>query len=107
MKVTTQMEKKLDLNDIAPVENYSDLTIQVLVDRLARSSTLEHCIYRESELDEMWRLLDIAVNITDDENQRDLADLRKIREIVHTAHDLVGMDVKPKEAAAALREALS
>ena len=97
----------MDLDDVIPVENFSDLTIQVLVDRLQRTKSAEQCIYRESELDELWRLLDIAVRAGDPEGLRDSATLAKMRDAVHQAHDLVGMDGKPKEAAEVLRTALS
>jgi len=109
-KVTTLsaiLEPALDLDDIIPVENFSDLTIQVLADRLQQSRTAEQHIYRESELDELWRLLDIACRSGDPDGLRGPEMLRNMRDIVHRAHDLVGMDGKPKEAAAALREALS
>ena len=97
----------MDLDDVIAVENFSDLIIQVLADRLARSKTAEHCIYRESELDELWRLLDIAVRAGDPDGLRDQASLIKLRDIVHRAHDLVGMDSAPVAAAAMLREALA
>jgi hypothetical protein len=95
----------VDLNDVAIVENFSDLTIQTLADRLHRSHGDEQCIYRESELDELWRLLDIAARSHD--STADLERLRALRDIVHRAHDCVGMDARPQEAAAILREALS
>lgn len=97
---------RLDLDDIIAVENFSDLTIQTLADRLARTRTAEQCIYRESELDELWRLIDIAERAGDPEGLRDAATLARMREAVHRAHDLVGMDGKPREAAEALRGAL-
>lgn len=97
----------MDLDDVIPVENFSDLTIQVLVDRLQRTRSAEQCIYRESELDELWRLLDIAVRAGDPEGLRSKDTLSRMRDAVHKAHDLVGMDGKPKEAADMLRTALS
>jgi len=97
----------LDLDDVLAVENFSDLTIQVLADRLQRSRTAEHCIYRESELDELWRLVDIAVSSGDRDGLRDQASLIRLRGIVHRAHDLVGMEGAPAAAAATLREALA
>jgi uncharacterized protein involved in propanediol utilization len=97
----------LDLDEVIPVENFSDLTIQVLVDRLARTRTAEQCIYRESELDELWRLIDIAARAGDPDGLRDVATLARMRDAVHRAHDLVGMDGKPKEAADALKGALT
>lgn len=97
----------MDLDDAIAVENFSDLTIQTLADRLQRTKTAEQCIYRESELDELWRLLDIAVRSSAlAEIGHDPARLALMRDIVHRAHDLVGMDDRPQEAATVLREAL-
>lgn len=96
----------MDLDDVMPVENFSDLTIQALAERLARSRTAEQCIYRESELDELWRLVDVAVRDGDPDSLRDSEKLRQMRNAIHRAHDLAGMDHKPKEAAEVLREAL-
>lgn len=97
----------MDLDDIIAVENFSDLTIQVLIDRLARTKSTEQCIYRESELDELWRLIDIALRAGDPDKLRDTETLRRMRDAVHKAHDLVGMENQPKEAAEALRAALT
>lgn len=96
----------MDLDDIMPVGTISDPTIQLLADRLQRTRTPEQCIYRESELDELWRLVDIALRAGDPDGVRDETQLRHMRDIVHRAHDLVGRDGKPKEAAAVLREVL-
>lgn len=96
----------MDLDDILPIENFSDLTIQTLADRLQRTKTAEQCIYRETELDELWRLIDIAARSGDPDGVRDSETLRRMRDAVHRAHDLVGMESKPIEAAAALREVL-
>jgi len=96
----------LNLNDVLPIENFSDLTIQILADRLQRSTTAEQHIYRESELDELWRLLDVAVRRGDPEGIREKAWLVAMRDSAHKAHDLVGMDGRPKEAAEVLRAVL-
>ncbi len=96
----------MDLDSIFPVDNMSDLTIQTLVDRIQRSTTDEQFIYRETELDELWRLVDMAQRQGDPEGRRDAEQLQSMRDMVHRAHDLVGMEGKPVEAAAALREAL-
>lgn len=97
----------MDLDSIFPVDNMSDLTVQTLVDRLERSRTEEHFIYRETELDELWRLVIIAVRDGDREEGRGEARLHQMRDAIHRAHDLVGMESRPEEAAAALREALN
>ena len=96
----------MDLDDILPVENFSDLTLQVLADRLQRTKTAEQCIYRESELDELWRLVDIAAREGDPDGLRSSETLIQMRAAIQRAHDLVGMDNKPLEASAALREGL-
>lgn len=96
----------MDLDDVLPVDNVSDLTIRTLADRLQRSTTAEHHIYRETELDELWRLLDIARRSGDPDGLRDTDWLNAMRDAVHRAHDLVGMEGKPKEAAEVLRQAL-
>lgn len=96
----------MDLDDVLPIENFSDLTIQMLAERLQRSTSAEQHIYRESELDELWRLLDIAERRGDPDGVRDADWLSAMRESVHRAHDLVGMDGRPKEAAEVLRKAL-
>lgn len=96
----------MDLDEILPIENFSDLTIQLLSERLQRSRTAEHCIYRETELDELWRLLDIAIKEGDPDGLRDSDQLRHMRTLVHEAHDLVGMENKPQEAATVLRSIL-
>lgn len=97
----------MDLNDVLPVENFSDLTIQLLADRLQRSKTGEQCVYRESELDELWRLIDIAIKTGDPDGLRDGETLARMRDAVQRAHDLVGMDERPREAADTLRSALN
>jgi len=96
----------LDLDDVLPVENFSDLTLRTLADRLQRSTTAEQHIYRESELDELWRLLDIALRAGDPDGLRDARWLGAMRDAVHRAHDLVGMEGKPKAAADVLRQAV-
>ena len=96
----------MDLDSILPVENMSDLTIQTLVDRIQRSKGDEQFIYRETELDELWRLVDVAVRMGQAEGGRGEEQLRQMRDAIHRAHDLVGMEGKPLEAAAVLREAL-
>ncbi len=96
----------MDLDDILPIENFSDLTIQNLADRMQRSNSFEQYVYRESEMDELWRLLDVAVRTGDPDGLRSEEKLRMMRDLVHKAHDLVGMEGKPKEAAEILREAL-
>jgi hypothetical protein len=97
----------LDIDTVIPVEAVSDLVIQTLIDRIQRSTTFEQFIYRENELDELWRLLDIALRAGEPIGSRKTPELERLRDAVHRAHDLVGMDGKPAEAAATLRAVLA
>jgi hypothetical protein len=89
---------------VVPVEDYSAATLLNLIAHLDVSSSFEHCIYRESELDAVWRLLDIALERGDGAalpRERLLA----LREAVQQAHDLAA-DERPTEAAARLQREL-
>lgn len=97
----------MDLDSLCPVDNMSDLTVQRLLDRIERSTTDEHFIYREIELDELWRLVDVAIVDPDRDDGRGEERLRRMLSAIQRAHDLVGMEGKPAEAAAALREVLA
>jgi len=93
-------EKSVDLDDIHNVDDYSDATLRAMIDRLERSTTEEQFIYRETELDEMWRLVDIRLTQAEGEER---AALLVLKEAIMRAHDLVGMEGKPMDAARLLR----
>ncbi len=93
----------MDLDDIHEISEYSEMTLRAMIARLKKSRGPEQCIYRETELDEMWRIVDIAARNADSGT----ADtLNQLRAAIMTAHDLVGMDEKPLDAAAALEAIL-
>jgi hypothetical protein len=95
-------------DDICPVEDYSPATLTTLADALERSTTREHFVYREAELDDLWRVVDTALRAARrDTRERGRADrLQRLQGIAEKAHDLVGADERPHEAAAHLRTAL-
>jgi hypothetical protein len=86
----------------------TDQTVLALVTRIERSSTPEHMIYRECELDEAWRLLDSAVREIRVRRGASAAEaletLDALRLIVIKAHDLVGVDGDVTNAASELRQ---
>lgn len=86
----------------------TDQSVLALVARIERSSTPEHMIYRECELDEAWRLLDSAVRnvraLGGEGAAEALETLDGLRAIVIKAHDLVGVDGDVKGAASELRQ---
>lgn len=88
------------LDQIHDVDDYSEITIRAMIDRLERSTTPEHFVYRETELDEMWRVVDLRLAQAGESERRQLVPLKAA---IMRAHDLVGMDDKPLEAADALR----
>ena len=83
----------MQLDQTHAIADLSAETLAQLITRIELSRTEAQFIYRECELDEVWRLLDGG----------DDADLLAA---VARAHDLVGMEGRPREAAQALREAL-
>lgn len=89
------------LDDIHDIDDLSDIAIAAMTDRLERSVTPEHFVYRETELDEMWRLVDMALLGAGSADAR--ARLARLKAAVMRAHDLVGVDGLPREAAEALR----
>ena len=94
----------MDLDDILEADACDRATVSKLVDRLRGSRTPEQLIYRETELDELWRLVEAAVRQTAEPGARER--LTRLRDAVEAAHDLVGVEQRPEAAAARLQEAL-
>jgi hypothetical protein len=91
---------------LVPVEDFSEQTLRNLVAHLEESTTFEHFVYRESELDEVCRLVDDALKGGQgrvDEQQR--ARWQVIFDAARDAHDLVGSE-DPERAAKRLRQIL-
>jgi hypothetical protein len=86
----------MQLDQAHPISDLSAQTLAQLVTRIELSRTEAQFVYRECELDEVWRLLDAP----------DAPASAALRDAVERAHDLVGMEGKPAEAAQALRDAL-
>jgi len=89
---------------IIAVDDYTPATLRNLIAHLDASSSFEHCIYREAELDAVWRLLDIALQ-RGDASQLSVPQLEALRDATHAAHDLVAAE-QPAAAAARLRRML-
>ena len=91
---------------LVPVEDFSEETLRNIVAHLEASTTFEHFVYRESELDEVCRLVDDALQGGQgrvDEQQR--ARWQIIFDAARDAHDLVGVE-EPERAAERLRQIL-
>jgi hypothetical protein len=77
---------------LSPITDYSRQTLAALVKRLQQSKHLEELVYRESELDEVWRLIDmdrLALLRQHGETAGTRA-LGHLQAGIHAAHDLAG-----------------
>ena len=99
----------IDLDVVYDIQDYSAETLAVEVDRLLGSSGPEQLIYRECELDELWRLidLDLASFKVSGGAAAEVARLERLRGIIMQAHDLVGVTGDPAAAAQQLRALLA
>lgn len=80
------------LDDIHDIDDWSQITVWALIDRIRKSSSFEHAIYRETELDELWRNLDIAAATAVREGLPEAPRLLHLKAITMQAHDLIGVD---------------
>jgi hypothetical protein len=91
------------------VSSLTPETLNLVASRVEASHSAEQFVYRESELDEVWRLADITLA---DAQARGKADHRPeierlgtLAELVHVAHDLIGQKEDTHGAGLALRKA--
>ncbi|MCY4623713.1 MAG: hypothetical protein OXC99_01705 [Chloroflexi bacterium] len=98
------MEGDLDLNRPLPIHDFSPDTLLSLVERIESSSGFQHFIFREAELDDLWRQVEYAlVNAqSSGPEHKDIDRLRVLLDCVVAAHDLVSVS-KKEEAMAQLQ----
>jgi hypothetical protein len=96
------------LDTIETVTDYSRGTLETLSGRIAQSSGYEQLVYREVELDEVWRLLEASIA----EARRiggtaaEIVQLETLRDATMEAHDMVSDRTLTQAAADRLRSAL-
>jgi hypothetical protein len=80
------------VDEAAPVEDFTPETLGELGERIACSTTPEQLVYREAELDDLWRIVETAVTVARDERlpAAEIARLEHLARLVRDAHDLVG-----------------
>jgi len=93
----------MQVDEIYDVDDWSEITVRAMIARLEQSTTPEQFVYRETELDEMWRLVDIALKDAKKFLMPERIELARVRDLIMTAHDLVGVEGRPLDAAATLR----
>jgi hypothetical protein len=92
-----------DLDDVIEIREVGPELLRTLANRIAQSSTWEHMVYRENEIDQVWRLIDRPRPLTDLPPET----LKRLQANIMAIHDLVGVDHRPAEAAALLEQVLS
>jgi hypothetical protein len=75
-----------------PIDDFTPETIDDLVERIRASQREEEFVYREAELDDLWRIVDTALfNAHRDlVPRREVEHLQSLLAVVRRAHDLVG-----------------
>jgi hypothetical protein len=97
----------MELADVATIADFSNETLLGLAERLERSQTFQEHIIREVELDEIFRRVDSAVRLAEQDGDLDsVTTLQTVRALVFEAHDLAGHGM-PLDAAGRLRAAMS
>ena len=84
---------------IVTVTDFSPETLRDIIAHLEASTTFEHLVYREAELDAVWSITGFFLKQGRDEA------LERLHQTAHQAHDLVGQR-RPREAANLLRSVL-
>ncbi|MGH9614135.1 MAG: hypothetical protein ACRD4P_13760 [Bryobacteraceae bacterium] len=84
---------------IVSVKNFSPETLSGIVAHLKVSTSFEHLVYREAELDAIWTITGFFLANAAASSQRD--SVRQLHDGAHKAHDLVA-DLRPQVAASVL-----
>ncbi len=89
-----------------PVRDCSQSSVHALIQLIERSSAPEHFLYREAELDDLWRQVQTRLETARAENADEaVRRLEQQLQAVWDAHNLVAATNAP-EAAARLRQLL-
>jgi hypothetical protein len=95
-------------SNIVPVQDLLPATLRSLIALLEASSSFEHLVYRESEMDALWTQADMAVRSARARNAAavEVEGLERLFAAAQAAHDLVAEEA-PAQAAARLRDVLT
>jgi hypothetical protein len=73
----------VNVEGMAEIDELSPASLREMVERIRLSNTAEQLVYRETEMDELWRLADRDVRM----NGACDARLKKVQLLIHQAHD--------------------
>jgi hypothetical protein len=90
------------------IPDMSRSVMLALIERIKKSRTDEHLVYRESEIDEVWLLLDASIAEAQwaGGKSAEIARLEAFKAAIMEVHDLIAVDRNVATAAARLRESL-
>jgi hypothetical protein len=98
-----------DLDDLMTVSELSADILYLMASRIEASRTVEQIVYRETELDEVWRIADLALARSrarvGERRGAAPSGIAEVAALVHAAHDLIGDTEDIAAAAAELRKA--
>ena len=81
----------MDLDHAQSIGDLAPPTLLALSERIRRSVSEEERAYRESELDEVWRLIDCALDAARRNGEtREMARLSALQKLAWDVHDIVG-----------------
>jgi hypothetical protein len=98
----TSVREEVNPGHIVSVQDFSPATLRNVIAHLKASSSFEHLVYREAELDAIWTITGFFLANEPSSIRRD--EVGRLHAGAHKAHDLVA-DRRP-EAAAMVLEAL-
>ena len=86
-----------DVDRVIWVDDLTVATLIALIERLEQTSEMEQRLFREAELDNVYRQADADVRLAqrDGTDTATLRELERVREIVFRAHDLLGLGQMP------------
>src|SRR5271155_923918 len=96
-------EPMLDLDFALELDEVNRSLLVALATRIEESTTPEHMIYRELELDQVWRLLEGGEQVAG----LSTTQTTEIAAQIEPIHDLIGVHHDVRGAAAQLRALLS
>ena len=107
---TRETSKMVGATPLRPISStrYRASTKRSSIQRLESTRTVEQLIYREAELDEVWRFVDAALReVTKNGGSAELKEvLTALRDAVQKVHDLVGDDSDAMAAAQEMRQSV-
>jgi TPP-dependent pyruvate/acetoin dehydrogenase alpha subunit len=97
----------MDIDHAQSIDDFAPQTLYALCERIRRSTNNEQLVYREAEIDEIWRLIDIAVDLARRElRSQDVARLEQLKALTWEVHDLIGNEGDRRRAIELLQNAL-